>query len=93
MMCGFLVEEQFIVDQRKLIIKERRMFNFKTVDGILKNFKKAVKDLEEVTDRETNNAAYWNNQSWQADENAKEASKEAARATKAANKIKEFIGE
>jgi hypothetical protein len=72
-------------------IKERRMFNFKTVDGILKNFNKAVKDLEEVAERETKNVDYWIGQAEQADLFAKEAGKEVVRATKAANKIKEFL--
>jgi hypothetical protein len=74
-------------------IKERRMFNFKTVDGILKNFKKAVKDLEDVAAREDKNVGYWVEQAAQADLYAKEAGKEVSRALKAADKIKEFIGE
>jgi G3E family GTPase len=67
------------------------MFNFKTVDGILKNFNKAVKDLEEVAEREVKNADVFLQQSDLAKANAVEANREAMRATKAANKIKEFL--
>jgi tartrate dehydratase alpha subunit/fumarate hydratase class I-like protein len=67
------------------------MFNFKTVDGILKNFNKAVKDLEEVAEREVQNAEYWIHQEKQAALFAIRANEEAKRAKKAANKIKEFL--
>jgi galactokinase len=67
------------------------MFNFKTVDGILKNFSKAIKDLEEVAEREVQNAEYWIHQEKQAAQFAFGANEEAKRATKAANKIKEFL--
>jgi hypothetical protein len=67
------------------------MFNFKTVDGILANFNKAVADLEEVAEREDQNVVYWINQAEQADLYAKGAAEEVKRARKAANKIKEFL--